>query len=570
MAGTSTVRSRAHTTDLWIAAAIGVVTLALRLTFLLRSPDAGWPHSMLYEGDAPVWVRWAGMLQAAEPFEDDLAFRTPGVAYVLAWLGLTTPPFTAAKVLWCVMSAATPAVLWLVMARWFTRTAGLIAAALLALGFGSFEIATSLNNETPYALLLSVLAGVTLSWVDRHTAWKAIALGGVHGAALLLRAEHLLLLCMLLAFMVCSRWRHEGRVPQGARHGALTLAAAVATCLPWSLRSHAAAVRFNTVAPAIDFEHARPPWTPDAVAALQRLPAFARAPNFAFISHLALRGGWPAVDAPDVTGFFEREWGCTPEPIDAWCLISFKGALDFAASNHPQADGGFSRAALSDSHDRDPPFHLARPSHLQLVNHGWSMGLRWIAEDPRRWLALEWEKLRRFGDGLTLGLGAKDWPHAPRLVRQPIDVATPRRGDAFTWNAAVLGALALGMATTARCRGGGLWLLVLAYRVLVVLLFYGYARHALSIAPATCAIVGIGAAWLAHVASDRLAPMRVALPWMGAIMLVAALGLTAVSCWNPVAYRTRPAMVGDRLNPAPEWGAGAFEAVDAVAIEPVG
>jgi len=35
-------------TDLWIAAGLFATTLALRLTFLLRSQDASWPHSVLY------------------------------------------------------------------------------------------------------------------------------------------------------------------------------------------------------------------------------------------------------------------------------------------------------------------------------------------------------------------------------------------------------------------------------------------------------------------------------------------------------------------------------------------
>lgn len=554
--------------NLWIAVAIFAVTLALRLTFLWRSPDAAWPHSILYEGDAPVWARWAALLRAGQPFEDDLAFRTPGVAFPLAWLGLTAAPFTAAKVLWCVLSALTPAVLYLMMARWFSRAAGAVAAALVVTGFGSFVIATSLNNEAPYALLLTLLAWGTLEWVHQPRAWWTISLGVAHGAAMLLRAEHLALLWMTLAFMGWRWWRSAPRAPRGPLQLLAVPVLAVLTCLPWALRSHAAAVRFNTQAPAVPYESARPRWTPEAVAALEALPAFARAPNFAFITHQALAAGLPAVDAPDVHAFFEREWNCTPEPVATWCLVSFKGPLDFALSNDPRSDGGFSRVALSDSHDRDPPFHLARPSHLWLVNHGWSVGLDSITGNPRRWLDLEWEKLRRFGDGITLGLFPSDWPHAPRMLRRPIDVATPRRGDSLTWNTAMLGMLAVGAAVSARTRGGGLWLLMLGYRVLVVLLFYGYARHAVSIGPVTAAITGLGVVWAARLAMARWTVIHRAAPWIGAATLAAMLAACAWSCWNPPTLRARPALIGDRVNPAPEWGEGAFEAVDAVALEP--
>ena len=190
-----------------------MATLALRLLYLHRSVDAAWPHTMLYEGDATVWAQWAALLHAGQPFESDLAFRTPGVAWLLHWMGAVAPPFTMAKVVWCGMSAATPAALYLVMARWFTRTAGVLAALLCALGFGSFVMAVSLNNEAPYALLLVCITGVTLAWVDRPT-WKlGVMLGVLHGAAMLLRAEHLLLMEMLCALAAWQAWR--GRVAPG-------------------------------------------------------------------------------------------------------------------------------------------------------------------------------------------------------------------------------------------------------------------------------------------------------------------------------------------------------------------
>ena len=154
MAAAATTRTTLDRRDLLIAAAIAVATLGLRLLYLYRSVDAAWPHSMLYEGDATVWAQWAELLHAGKPFESDLAFRTPGVAWLLHWMGAVVAPFTMAKVAWCGMSAATPATLYLVMARRFTRTVGVLAALPCALGFGSFVMAVSLNNEAPYALLV--------------------------------------------------------------------------------------------------------------------------------------------------------------------------------------------------------------------------------------------------------------------------------------------------------------------------------------------------------------------------------------------------------------------------------
>ena len=52
-----------------------------------------------------------------------------------------------------------------------------MAAALLAVSFGSFELATSLNNEAPYALLVTAIVGATLAWCDRPTWRWAVVLG---------------------------------------------------------------------------------------------------------------------------------------------------------------------------------------------------------------------------------------------------------------------------------------------------------------------------------------------------------------------------------------------------------
>ena len=122
--------------DLFIALVFTTLTLALRLMYLLHSPDFAWPHSLLYEGDAPVWARWAMQLNLEQPFEYDLAFRTPGVAWILHWLGFIATPFTSAKIIWCVISAITTGLLYLVVARWFSRRAGIIAATLFAVSFG--------------------------------------------------------------------------------------------------------------------------------------------------------------------------------------------------------------------------------------------------------------------------------------------------------------------------------------------------------------------------------------------------------------------------------------------------
>src|SRR4029453_6987410 len=76
--------------------------------FLFSVGNAAWPHSAWFQGDATLWVEWAAALGKGQEFERGLAVHSPAVAYVLHWLGdgAGSHDFTAAKVLWCVVSAA--------------------------------------------------------------------------------------------------------------------------------------------------------------------------------------------------------------------------------------------------------------------------------------------------------------------------------------------------------------------------------------------------------------------------------------------------------------------------------
>ncbi len=561
-------KTTAH--DLLGAGAVFAVALALRLVFLFRSADAAWPHSALYEGDAPVWARWAKALGKGERFEFDLPMRPPGMAWLMHWLGADAAPFTGMKVLWCVISAATPALLWLVMARWFGRRAAWVAAALLAVSFGSFELATSLNNEAPYALLVTAIVGATLAWCD-HPTWRwAVALGLLNGAALLLRAEHALLVALLLAY---GAWRSRGAVGWWCAVGQAALAVTVtaACCVPWTLRSHAAAERFNTVVDQqIPYRTMQPRWTPGAEAYLESLPAFARADNFAMMSMLGQKGGAATVQEADVRGFFAQGWGYVPEPVAEWSLVSMKGPLDFALANHPLADGGFTRAGLADVQSAAPEFAFARPSHLRMVNHGYAMGWEWITADPGRWRLLVREKLQRFADGVTLGLFVSDWPYAGGMhERRPVDVVTPVRGQAYWWQALVLALLAAGTVVALRARGGAAWVLVVLYKVLVTVAFYGYARQATSIAPATFAVIALGVDAAVTLVLARFAAggHGAGMRWAGAAIGAVLVAGAAWSAWLPPSVGIRTRQPEGKMVTAPEFGAGAFESTDWLLVE---
>src|SRR5262249_54444159 len=116
--------------------------------------------------------------------------------------------FVPFKILWCVMSAATSALAYLGIIMMFSRRVGLAAAALSVFSFGGYGVPTSLNNETPYALCVFAAIVLSLQLAMKPAVLPAAALALVHGLAMLLRAEHPLLLIIMAAWLLW-RWRNS-------------------------------------------------------------------------------------------------------------------------------------------------------------------------------------------------------------------------------------------------------------------------------------------------------------------------------------------------------------------------
>ena len=189
--------------DAGIALTIFALALALRLIFLFGAGDRTWPHSLYYEGDAPLFAEWAAALDRGEAFELGLPLHAPAVAYLIHWI---SPPadlpggrdFVRVKVVWCAISAATWAVFYLVLRAVADRPIALTAALLGTASFGSTIAATSLNSEALYAFLLVLCVGGAMRIAAGGSYWWAPAWGVVNGAAALTRPEHPLLFFMPL------------------------------------------------------------------------------------------------------------------------------------------------------------------------------------------------------------------------------------------------------------------------------------------------------------------------------------------------------------------------------------
>lgn len=577
--------------DLAIAGGVILVALAARLTFLLLGGDAHWPHSIYYEGDAPVWARWAESLGHGTEFERGLPLRSPGVAYVLHGLGsiLGERRYVAFKVVWCVVSAATCGLLYLATLPLGRRTA-LIAALLLAFSFGAYVTACSLNAEALYTFLIVPLVMATVRLVRRPSAWLAGASGVLHGAATMLRPEHTLFALIATAYLAAGRSRSAAAASpvggarggkgfarsRGVREGAfgprsaalVMLAAFVASCLPWSVHVSRSLRAFNDrMTGPIDAKPGQPVWTDAARAYLEALPPFVRSDNFEYISFLAQQAGAREVTLDAVRRYFEVEMGYIPQRLPRWVFVSPVGPLNFALANHPGAGGGFSKAALDARLGPDPPLSLALPTHLKLVNHGYAVGWEFILGDPGTWLANVGRKLAHFSDGLAMGVGALNAPLGREGVRRAVDIlAADRSGGFLLWKGLVLALMAVGAGLALRGRNDAIarvWLWVVAYKVLVAILFFGYARQAVSIAPAAYVLAAMACdAGLRRL--DRFVWLRRA-GWMA--LLVGGAVMVAVDVWvarTPAALRVvGPAQL------APHWAENAFEAHQTIELRMV-
>lgn len=518
--------------ELSIGVLLFLLALALRLLFWQATPDAGWAYSAFYKGDAPVWLAYAEALQKNQPFELGLPLRPPGAGYLVAWLWNGRPSgLPWLRFLWCVMGAAVVPLVYRAARSAFGFRAALLTGLVTAASTGLLVLSTSLNNETPYLLLVAALLALAEPLRLRPRPGLLAAGGALHGLACLVRVEHALFFALMTGWLVVS-WVRSDRpqtgtgkhavAPAAASTGVL-LAAFVLVLAPWQLHAWRAVHRFNTEPPALDLATAQAlaeveqavsylRWRPGAEAERDALPACCRRNAADFVAAtVAVRRG-REVAAEDFQ-LLDEAFGSRPEALPEHPFVALYGPLNFYLANHAGASGGFSRAPLevppplAGGIHRYPAFLVAGlpppqltltyPPHLTIVRRGYRLGWEWIRAHPGAFARLAGEKLQRFWQGAALGLGGWDLPLGLSGVRQPVDLAVPQGPLATLWRLAVLGLAATGLWAGRRCWELVPWTAFLASKVVVTVAFFGYARQGATVIPvvALLAVLGLGR-WL--------------------------------------------------------------------------
>lgn len=177
------------------------------------------------------------------------------------------------------------------------------------------------------------------------------------------------------------------------------------------------------------------------------------------------------------------------EPLPEWVPVSFYGPLNFALAQREEGIH-FSRETLPPGAAGRAELDPTVPAHLELIVHGYRVGLAEIAARPGRFFGRAGDKLayslRALGGGWTW----RDLPKSAPWVRQPVDLAD---APAPLWWAFALALAGLG-AWSLRAERALLATVaaLLGYRLAVNVLFFPYLRGMMIAGPAFLTLFWIG------------------------------------------------------------------------------
>lgn len=497
---------------------IFAAALSTRIFFWRATPDRDAAWTAYFQGDAPLWLDYARAIELGRPFELGLPIHPPGAAWLVAllWDGAASGiPFL--RFAWLTIGALVPLLVFLAAARSFPLRAAAVCGVWSAASTGLLVLSTSVNNETPYLVLVAGSLWFFEDLRDRPRLGRLALWSVANAAACLFRVEHLLFYLFALAFFAVRSARADFR--RALRLAAVSLLFFALPLVPWHATAWSAIERFNEEPRPLTPVEERAvagveeatrgiAWTPEAAKLRDAMPGFARRTGVAFVLATAAHRGSPVIGVPEFR-VLEQAFGYVPRPLSGHPFVSSYGPLNFALANSARSDGGFDRTLL----ERPPPLEggaasypralvqglppadltFVYPSHLRLVNEGYSVGWRWIREHPGDFARLAGRKLAIFWEGAASGFTGYNLPMGLSGTRRAVDLVTAEGAVATAWRLVVLAVALAGVAAGARRPALVPWLLFLASKVVVTVLFFGYARHGATVVPVIAILAGLAA-----------------------------------------------------------------------------
>ncbi len=481
-----------------------------RILFLLRQQDHHSPLSLLFRGDTPAYLHFAGAMLRGVPHDSGIPFHPPGYAFFLSLLLSATggDPSAAALTLRIIMAltgALTCALLYRLLTRVCGRAVALAALPLTLFSFGHYVLATALNAESFFMLLaVTVTLGLvsilrSLQNDSRRAARQRCILAGVLGLvagwAGLTRAEFLLT-AILLAAVLILRGRRRALLP-----ASIFLLLFAFTLVPWTVRCYRSIGAVNQ-------------------ANADRLP----------------------------------------RPLPQLVLVTGYGPLNFATANNQFATGAFDTRLVDRlvSGREGRSLDLADPQINRLYRDGYRIGFTWLRQHPPAALELIGRKLWLAAHSLSLGYLQGNLPAGLIGERRPVDLFAPH-AHWLLWAHLTLCLAGLwrlwrgrGTADEAAVSPDAVILVPLVLTpLLVIVAFFGYVRIGVLLAPVVWALEGAGVLALLErlpwPASWRRRPERVVALIVAGLLLIEAVGTAT----GPLALRADGPRLpgGTRLNP---------------------
>lgn len=499
------------------ALSLFVLGAFVRTCFWLATPDRELPASIAYEGDAPKWLQL--LLAGDGDIQNALPLHPPGMTWLMPML-TDGDSFGFARAVMVVLGALLAPLLYLLLRRSFSERIAVLTGGLCAVSSGLVVVGSGLHSDIPYLLLF--VAGLFPFEKLRKQAsvLAAITFGLLQALACYFRAEHLAFSGLALL------WLFVGAGPRGRIAAVIATAAMSFAFVPWQLHAWDLVSDANTHGfpgrpPELPMPPAALPWDARAMDIINRTPAFARFATYGFVNDTVKMRGGSRVTVSDLD-ILDEAYGYRPEPLSTPLLVMY-GPMNFCLANYETSTGMFSRTAFD---HRPPlkggveryspmikvclepngPLRWDYPPHLEVINHGYRIGLeRWFAR-PGWALWLMGQKLMHSWRGIATGVGSYAMPLGMSGVREPVDMTVSMTGIAAVWRGLLL-ALALFGLWTARAASGAVpFVLFTLSKLLAIVMFFGYARMG-----ALC-IPSFALLWA--IALDRLLLARLSASWI--------------------------------------------------------
>ena len=501
------------------AAALFLVSVVTRLLFWQATPDRHWPWSAYYKGDAPLWLDFARAIQLDQPFELGLPIHPPGTAWLVALLWNGEASGVAwLRLAWLLLGALIPPLVFLAVKRSFDMRTAVVAGGFCTISTGLLMLSTTIDSETPYLILVAASLWFVRDLLEGAGRIRIAVWSALNAAACLVRVDHLLFFLFALSFFTIVWIRRDGRgaVPRVL----LALVFFALPLVPWHVSAWSAIRRFNEVPrqlspieeqaiSTVESSLQHIPWTADARRRHDELPAFVQRTASAFVLATVYYRGGREVRAEDFT-ILEEAFGYVPRPLQRFPFVSLYGPLNFALANNARATGGFDRSLLDESPplaggaQSYPPFLVQGlppeqltffyPPHLRLFNDGYAIGWQWIAQHPRDFVRLAMRKVGIFWSGAAHGLTGYGAPSRLSGTRRAVDLLVPDSNPlTIIWRTALLLLALAGIATAWRTLELWPWLLFLASKLAVSVLFFGYARQGAVVIPVIALLLALAA-----------------------------------------------------------------------------